>query len=481
MASIITPALAASHILERRAARASMASYVSYLDLGFTPMRHHRLMLEKFEAVERGEIRRLALALPPGSAKSFYGSQVFPAWYLGRNPTRSILACSHTQSLADRFGRRVRNLFSRPDHSRLFGVSIAKDSQAASQWSTERDGEYFAAGVGVAIAGRRADVGLIDDPVPDRAAADSLTYQERCWDWYISDFLPRLKPDAAQIIISTRWNEGDLMGRILEREKSKWDLIEIPMEARDNDPLGREIGERLWPEWFTDEQIAVAKQDVRSWSALYQQTPIIEEGDYFKAEWFKTEFDQIPENALYYGASDYAVTEGHGDFTEHGVFAFDAFKNIYIVDWWRGQTTPDIWIERQCDLINEYEPTIWFGESGVIRRAIEPQLTLRMTERNAFTQLEWLPSINSKETRAQAFRNRAASGKVFLPKNAAWKAELVQQLTRFPAARHDDGVDVCSLIGRGLDLIKAPRRSHWSKASMIPNDKDAGAQSWMVH
>lgn len=481
MSGIITPRDAAKQLLQRRAARNSIEEYISYMDFGFVPMKHHRLMISKFEAVARGEIPLLGLALPPGSAKSTYGSMIFPAWYLGNNPTLSVLACSHTQTLADRFGRKVRNIFSRQDHARLFGVGISRDSQAAGAWSTERDGEYFAAGVGVAIAGRRADIGIIDDPVPNRAAADSLTFQENCWDWYINDFLPRLKPNAAQIIISTRWNEGDLLGRILERERNKWDLVELPMEARENDPLGRAPGERLWPEWFTDEQIAVAKQDTRSWSALYQQTPVVDEGDYFKAAWLKTEYEHIPDNAHYYGASDYAVTEGHGDFTEHGIFALDMFGNIYIVDWWRGQTTADVWIERQIDLINSYEPLTWFGEAGPIRRAIEPQLALRMTERNAYTRLEWLPSIGDKATRLRAFQARASAGKVFLPKVAAWKAELVQQLTRFPAARHDDGVDVCSLIGRGLDLIRTPRKSSWSKASAGAFDLGSGSQSWMSY
>jgi predicted phage terminase large subunit-like protein len=248
------------------------------------------------------------------------------------------------------------------------------------------------------------------------------------------------------------------------------------MEARsEDDALGRAIGERLWPEWYTEEQVAEAKENTRKWSALYQQTPVIEEGDYFKAAWLKTEYEQIPDNAHYYGASDYAVTEGHGDFTEHGIFALDAFGNIYVVDWWRGQTTADVWIEHQIDLINEYEPLLWFGEAGPIRRATEPYLVLRMSEREAHCRMEWLPSIGDKATR---LRER---GKVFFPKTAAWKAELLQQLTRFPAARYDDGVDVCSLIGRGLDLIKAPRKSGWNKVQPIVADPNAGAQAWMTH
>lgn len=477
MPKLVTPLEAAEQLLRRRRARRSIEAYVEYLDLGFAPALHQRFMLSKFEAIERGEIRNLALFLPPGSAKSTYGSVIFPAWYMGNHPERSILACSHTQPLAVRFSRRARNLFMRPDHERLFGVGVAKDSQSASEWATERDGEYFAAGVGVAISGRRCDIGLIDDPVKNKEDADSTAAQNRAWEWYLNDFLPRLKPNAAKILIQTRWNEFDLAGRILDREAAKWTIIDIPMEARADDPLGRAPGERLWPEWFTEEMIVEAKLNARSWSALYQQQPISEEGDYFKAEWFKTEYESIPDNVHYYGASDYAVTTGGGDFTEHGVFALDPFGNLYVVDWWRGQTSADVWIERQCDLIQKHEPLVWFGEAGPIRRSTEPYLAQRMIERNAPCRIEWLPSISDKGTRCRSFQALASMGKIFLPKLASWKAELLHQLTSFDAGRYDDGVDVCSLLGRGLDLVAAPKMKRYTKLEPVaPND--GGDYAW---
>lgn len=477
--NLITPSAAAELLLARRLAKRNMVDYVEYLDLGFAPARHHKFMCDKLDAVERGEIDKLMLFLPPGSAKSKYSSELFPARYLGLNPTKAILACSHTQPLAERFGRRVRNLFSQPEHAALFSVSIAKDEKAASHWSTEQEGEYLAAGVGVAISGRRADLGLIDDPVKNREDADSLRSQEATWDWYINDFLPRLKPHAAQILIQTRWSEGDLAGRILDREASEWTVVELPMEAREDDPLGRELGERLWPEWFTEKQVETAKLDARSWSALYQQRPVSEEGEYFKLAWFGTEYDSIPNNAHFYGASDYAVTEGHGDFTEHGVFALDAFGNLYVVDWWRGQTTSDVWIEHQLDLIHQYEPLRWFGESGPIRRSIEPYLANRMAQRNANVWIEWLASVNDKATRLRSFQALASRGKVFFPRYASWKAELLTQLTHFPAGKHDDGVDVCSLIGRGLDLVQAPKMKRWTTNSNL-NTSESNELGWLA-
>ena len=217
--------------------------------------------------------------------------------------------------------------------------------------------------------------------------------------------------------------------------------------------LGASCGERLWPEWFTEEMIETAKKDVRAWNALYQQRPASEEGDFFKLEWFPAFARFSNPDIKYYGASDYAVTEGGGDYTEHGIFALDPMGTIYVVDWWRGQTAADVWIERQCDFIRRYKPLCWFGEAGPIRRAVEPFLLRRMNERQTYCRIEWLPSVHDKATRCRSFQALASMGKVMVLAEAPWRAELLGQLTRFPAGRHDDGVDVCSLLGRGLEML----------------------------
>ena len=462
--------------MNRRQARAGLARYIDYLELGLVPARHHVLLLEALEAVERGECPRLMVCMPPGSAKSTYVSQIFPAYYLGRHPERSIIAASHTQELAERFGRRVRNIYAGVEHRNVFGVGIADDSQAAGRWDTSQGGEYFAAGVGGSITGRRADLGIVDDPVKSREDADSERSREKAWDWYVNDFLTRLKPGASQIVVMTRWHDDDLGGRILEREREKWRVIELAMEALPGDPLNRKAGERLWPEWYTDDIVETAKRDVRGWNALYQQRPTSDEGDYFKADWF-IEYDQPPKDLKRYGASDYAVTEGDGDFTEHGIFGQDFSNNLYVLDWWRGQTTSDVWIDKKCDLILRHNPSCWFGEAGPIRRAIEPYMLRRMNERLAFCRIQWLPSIADKTTRCRPFQALASMGKVFIPKNAPWKADLMGQLLRFPAGKFDDGVDVCSLVGRGLEFIRGPKAP---KTEKKPPQMPLRQNAWMA-
>lgn len=472
----ISPSLAAKELLSRRAARVKLSAWLEYRDAGLQPAKHHQLLIDHLEAVERGEITRLMVCMPPGSAKSTYTSVEFPPWFLGRNPALNIIAASHTQELAERFGRRVRNIVGSEEFRAVYGFGLSADSTAAGRWDTEKGGEYYAAGVGGSITGRRADLVVIDDPVKSREDADSERSRERAWEWYVNDLLTRLKPGARQIVVMTRWHEDDLGGRILERERDKWTVLELPMEAMTSDPLGRKPGERLWPEWFTDDMVQAAKQDARSWNALYQQQPAGEDGDYFKAEWFG-EYEIPPLNLTYYGASDYAVTDGGGDYTVHGVIGVDGASNIYVIDWWRGQTAADEWIERKCDLVIKYSPACWFGESGPIRRSVEPFMMRRMQDRNAFCRIEWLPSISDKESRARSIQAMTSMGKVFLPKHAVWKSDLWGELMGFPAGKNDDAVDVMGLFGRGLQIVrpKAAKKKHLQEHAHV-----YGAGAWMA-
>jgi len=443
-------------LLARREASQSLQKYIEYLAICPKPSRHHELLIQKLELIVSGEIKRLMVWMPPGSAKSTYASILFPPYYMGRFPQTSLLGVSNTTELAERFSRRARNIVASPRFRNIFGFGCNEDNKAAGSWENEKGGEFFAAGIGSAIAGRRAGLGLIDDPVKSREEADSERVREKHWDWYLNDFLTRLLPSAPQIIIQTRWHEDDLSGRILEREAHRWAVLKLPMEAQTNDPLGRQPGDRLWPEWFTDEQVQTAKLDARAWNALYQQDPSPEDGEYFKREWFNT-YDRPPAGMHIYGASDYAVSDGMGDYSEHGIFGLDWNGDLYLLDWWRGQTTADVWIERQCDLIATYSPLIWFGEKGVIRNSIEPQLKRRMQERETRCRLEWLPSVTDKSVRARPFQSRAAMGNVYIPKAASWLSDLMGQLMKFPVGKYDDGVDVCSLIGRGLEHARPPQ------------------------
>lgn len=448
---LVSPQAAATELLARRRARERLIPFAEYTNPAYRSAAHHHKIADALEAVERGEIKRLMICMPPRHGKSELASRRFPAWYMGRNPGKQIIAASYNGDLATDFGREVRNIVGSPECGRLFDVSLAPDSTAANRWHTDKGGMYVAAGVGTAITGRGADVLLIDDPFKDREEADSEIRRMRVWDWYTSTAYTRLMPGGAIIVINTRWHDDDLSGRLLEEQGKggdQWHIVSLP--AIDAE------GRALWPEWYPIDRLREIQAVLppRDWNSLYQQNPIPDDGDFFKADWFG-EYDELPKNLNFYGASDYAVTVDNGDYTEHGIVGVDSNTNLYITDWWRGQTASDVWIDRKCDLIIDHQPLCWFGEAGPIRRAIEPFLIKRMQQRNAYCRIEWLPSITDKPSRARSFQALASMGKVWLPRRASWKHDLLAQLLRFPAGKYDDGVDVCSLFGRGLQHINA--------------------------
>lgn len=453
MNSQLSPQIAANELLKRRSARKSLIDFTCYTNDSYKVANHHRLIADKLEAVERGEITRLMITIPPRHGKSELASKRFPSWFIGKNPKKQIIAASYSSDLATDFGREVRNIVASIEFKHLFNIGLSADSQSANRWHTDKGGMYVAAGVGTAITGRGADILLIDDPFKDRQEADSETTRQRVWDWYTSTAYTRLMPGGAIVVINTRWHDDDLSGRLLyeqDRGGDKWDLLNLPA-INDKE-------EALWPEWFSIDRLEQIRSvlPARDWNALYQQNPIPDEGDYFKSDWYG-EYEELPKNLKMFGASDYAVTDDGGDFTEHGIIGVDGSNNMYIADWWKGQTTSDVWIEAKCDLIIKHRPHVWFGEAGPIRRAVEPFMMRRMQEREAYCRIEWLASINDKLTRARPFQALSSMGKVFFPKNAKWKGNLMNQLLRFPAGKYDDGVDVLSLFGRGLEFIRGPR------------------------
>ncbi len=439
--------------LAARQARKSLLSFTEFTNPLYKRANHHRLIAEKLEAVERGEIDRLMIFMPPRHGKSELASKRFPAWCLGRQPRRQIIAASYNSDLANDFGRNVRNIVAEPEFGQVFPkVSLAPDSQAANRMNTNFGGAYVAAGVGTAVTGRGADIALIDDPFKDREEADSERRRDIVWDWYRSTLFTRLMPGGSIVLIQTRWHEDDLAGRLLEAEGDQWEVLDLPAIS--------EAGEALWPEWYPIEALERIKATVgpREWSALYQQKPQPDEGTFFKREWFPT-WDKLPE-LRYYGTSDYAVTDGGGDYTVHRIWGICPKGMIYRVDGWRGQTTSDIWIEQKLDLIAKYKPLAWFGEGGVIQKAIEPMLKRRMQERRVFCRLEWLSSVHDKPTRARSFQAMAASGRVFFEPGADISEYLV-----FPAGKNDDDVDTASLIGRAID------QAHPAIVTQLPEKK----------
>jgi predicted phage terminase large subunit-like protein len=447
-----TPEQAAAEYLRRKRLRGSLEMWCEANH--YKPAKHHRLLISKLEALLRGEIERLAVFMPPGSAKSTYASILFPSYIYANDPSALILAASHTTELAERWGRRVRNLVA--EHSEVLGIKLQADSQAAGRWATEAGGEYYAAGALTGIAGFRGKYGLIDDPIRSRADADSLLIRDRLWDWYLNDFRPRLIPGARQLLIQTRWHEDDLAGRCLNHQH--WEVLSLPAEAKSDDALGRQVGEYLWndDDYGYGAQLEALKANTppRIWSALYQQEPTPDEGDFFKENWFKP-LDIIPNQGLMrvYGASDYAVTQDGGDYTVHAVFGVDHLNNLYLLDIWRGQKSSDVWVEAFCDLVMKYRPLAWAEENGQIKSGVGPFLEKRMSERRVYVNRQQFPTRGDKAVRCRSIQGRIALDGLFYPKNASWVADWLAEILHFPASKHDDQADAMGLCGQLLDQM----------------------------
>lgn len=438
-----------------------------------TPARHHDILLDKLQDVAEGRIKRLMILMPPGSAKSTYASVVFPTWFMGAYGHKNIIMTTYGSDLAKKFGRKCRQIVRSTEYQQIFGCTLTGDNAAVDDWSITNGSTYMCGGILSGITGNRADGLIIDDPFKGREDADSETIRAKTLDEYKSSLKTRLKPGGWEIVINTRWHELDLSGSILPEDyagESGWIIAQdgalwyvLCMQAqceRDDDPLGRKIGEYLWTEWFTPEWWEQTKRTQsiptpRNWSALYQQRPSPEEGNYFRKEWLRWYTDAPDIRTLkVYGSSDYAVTQDGGDWTVHQVWGVDPQDNLYLLDMWRGQTDSLVWVEQLIDYIKRYRPLEWVEESGQIIKSVGPLIDKLQRERQAYCYRRQLTSSSDKPTRAQALRGRMAQGKVYLPRNAEYIDILERELLTFPTGRNDDIVDAAGLIGRLLsDLI----------------------------
>jgi hypothetical protein len=235
---------------------------------------HVELLSKKFAAVAMGEIPRLMVFMPPQHSKSTIVSEWGPTWYLGNFPRKRVILASYAAEFAASWGRKVRNNLL--EFGGQFGLRLADDSKAASEWSTHAGGGMLTAGMGGGITGRPADLMIIDDPFKNSEQAGSRLYRDSVWDTWQSAAVTRLQPGAGVIVMHTRWHEDDLAGRLLAApDASRWEVLCLPALAGPDDPLGRAPGDALWPERFSTDDLAVRRQEVGSyfWNALYQQDP----------------------------------------------------------------------------------------------------------------------------------------------------------------------------------------------------------------
>jgi predicted phage terminase large subunit-like protein len=429
--------------------RMSPASFATVISNGsWKPARHLRLISEYLVRSAMGEagFTRTILTVPPRHGKSEEVSKYNPAWYLENWPAKRVMLISYADEFASTFGRAVRDLLH--GNSALLTVRIKEDVKAAHRWMTTAGGGMSTAGVGGPITGKGADMLIVDDPVKNEEEAESKTIREKAWNWWRSTAYTRIEPGGSAFVVMTRWNYDDLAGRLIQEMKvggEHWNVINIPAICEsENDPLGRKIGEALWPERYDEKALARIQNAVgsRVWNALYQQRPSPEEGGIFKKNWFQY-YDERPEDMARKcdriiqswdcsfkdtDGSDYVVGQCWG---RRGA-------NHFLLDEDRARRSEPETEKAIARMSQKWPRSL---EKLVEDKANGPAVIQRL--RDKIPGLIAVPANGSKEGRANAIAPMFEAHNVYLPKkeNHPWVEDYELELLAFPNGAFDDRVD----------------------------------------
>jgi predicted phage terminase large subunit-like protein len=397
------------------------------------------VLIDRLEAVERGDLRRLLVSCPPRHGKSLSGSVLFPAWYLGRNPGRFAIVACHSEELAVTFGRSVRNLVAFPLFTAIFPeCRLASDSAAVHRFNTEAGGGFYAVGRGSALTGRGASVLILDDLVKDRAEADSEAVRKVTESWFREVAMTRLEPRGAIVAIGTRWHEADILGTLAADRVEPWETLAFPAIAELEDPLGREEGAPLWPDRFSGDELARIRAEIgsRAWTALYQGRPTPAEGSIFRAEWFQR-FSLPPQDFSRLIISLDCAFKGNAgsDYSAATVWA-ETGNGYFLLYAVRGRWEfPDL-VRIIVALAEQWQP-----HAVLIEDAASGQSAIQTLQRETSLPVLAVKPLGGKVERAVAVSPVVESGRVFLPQAAGWVTDFLEEVLRFPAGAHDDFVD----------------------------------------
>ena len=430
---------------DRETYQKSFLSFVKHVWPSFIAGNHHKIFAEKLEKVARGELKRLIVNMPPRHTKSEFASYLFPAWVMGQKPETKIIQATHTAELAVGFGRKVKNLIDSEIYRDVFPkLALAKDAKASGRWSTDMGGEYYAVGVGGALAGRGANLCIIDDPVSEQDAL-SPTALDNIYEWYTSGPRQRLQPGGAIIIVMTRWSIRDLTAKVLQKQAEggadKWEVVEFPAIFPDTDKV-------LWPEFWSREELDGVKASipVAKWNAQYLQNPTAEEGAIVKREWWNVwDRDDPPVCSYIIQSYDTAFTKSErSDFsaiTTWGVFHPDDGDEaaIILLDAEKGRWEFPELKDAALRLYEEYEPDLVLIEQKASGTPLTQDLRKMGIPVSGFTPGRGADKFSRMNACAPVFE----SGMVYAPETR-WAEEVIEECAAFPNGEHDDLADSMS-------------------------------------
>ena len=458
-------------MLERQLAQQSLSDYALRMSPEtYEQPPHVRMLIEHLEAVERGDIRRLMVHMPPRGSKSMHCSRLFPSWWLGKRPTDGVILASYGDTLATDNGRAVRDYVQHPRYP--FAAQLRADAKAAGRWYTQQGGGLVAVGRGAGVTGWMLPGNLLvpDDLIKDREEAESETIRDSSWTWWQDTFMTRLAKTGAVVFPSTRWHEDDVSGRILNSVgASDWTVLTLPYVADVGDQLGRVPGETLTTYGYVP---SVDKGEISAyaWSALYQQHPTPSGGGVFKKEWMQRRWcvghaegracpypdaKPLPAGMPRWRVShsyDLGGKQGAGhDPSAIATWGTDGISR-YVMDYWSSQAEFEDVKAEALARHYQYRPWMHYVEDATWAQPLISSL------RRAGLKVYAVPPRGSKWTRADDVSGDFKGGLVVLPCSAPWIDAWIHEHLAFPTAAHDEAVDTTSLMLSQMQA--APQRPH---------------------
>lgn len=441
----------------------SIGGFAKMISYGKFLYPKHIELLDKsiIQAVNKGN-SKLMINMPPRHGKSEFISKYFPAWYLLNFPDKRIILTSYEAHFAQSWGKKVRDIIE--EYGKEFSVYLDPSMNSVSSFAIRyHSGVMSCVGAGGAITGKGADMIIVDDPIKNDAEANSETIRDNIRQWFKSTVLTRLEPNGSIIMVMTRWHEDDICGSLLaEAELNEWQHINLPAIAYADDPIGRNEGEALWSDRFNIEKLLDIKRTIGEYwfSALYQQEPSPKGGGIFKGNCFKyyaiEHGEYVTDNSTKLKESELkifatvdlaATTKENSDFTVILTFATDGNGNILLLDIVREKFESLRHKEVIMDAYNKWKHLLIGVES------VQYQISLVNELMHSGLPVKALRPNKDKLSRALSMQAKLESGKIYLPKYAAWLSTFINELEAFPNAKHDDQVDCFSYITNILEPI----------------------------
>jgi len=437
-------------------ARRSIAEFCLFTDARYQMNWHHRLLCEYLDAFTRKEIRRLMVFMPPRHGKSELVSRKLPAYIFGHNPDANIIATSYSADLAQRMNRDVQRIMDSPPYLDLFpdtrlygrGVRAATDHALRNSDIFEivgHRGSYRGAGMGGGITGMGGDYIIIDDPIKNREEANSATYREKLWEWYTSTLYTRQERDGSILVTLTRWHEDDLAGRLLEAAKKdpeadQWEVLLLPAaaeaERHHKDP--RQEGEALWPGKYPLAELRRIRATIGiyDWSAMYQQRPQPAGGTIFRREWMNQTYKELPANATLIQSWDLPFKNSEASAKCAGIVMARKGSQLFFVDAVNDKMSFTASVTAIKSLTAKHPKAL----AKVVEDKANGPAIIDYLGKTIPGMIPFNPK-GSKEDRALSVAPYFEAGNVLFPEFAPWKADLIDDLLRFPGGTYKDTVD----------------------------------------